>query len=135
MITQKCACQKSYTSIIITSITWAGPRCVQELGAISGSQNRTQRGCVSFCGSIHIYSIYINSPIYLFISIPIDLLIIYSYLNIFNYIYSYLFYLQATTLHNISAQFVVRRLSWNAFIYLTINLETPNINPAYFQLL
>ena len=26
MIIQKCACQKSYTSIIMTSITWAGPR-------------------------------------------------------------------------------------------------------------
>ena len=30
MITHRCACQKSYTSIIITSIIWAGPRCVQE---------------------------------------------------------------------------------------------------------
>ena len=29
----------------MTSITWAGPRCVQELGAFLGSQNRTQRGC------------------------------------------------------------------------------------------
>ena len=46
MIIQKCACQKSYTSIIMTSITWAGPRYVQELGTFSGSQNRTQRGCV-----------------------------------------------------------------------------------------
>ena len=29
----------------MTSITWAGPRYVQELGTFSGSQNRTQRGC------------------------------------------------------------------------------------------
>ena len=45
MITQKCTCQKSYTSIIITSITWAGPRCVQELGTFLGPENRTQRRC------------------------------------------------------------------------------------------
>ena len=41
-----CACQKSYTSIIITSITWAGPRCVQGLGAFLGPENRTQRRSV-----------------------------------------------------------------------------------------
>ena len=41
-----CACQKSYTSIIMTSITWAGPRCVQELGTFLGPQNRTQGRCV-----------------------------------------------------------------------------------------
>ena len=38
----------------MTSITWAGPRCVQELGAFLGSQNRTQRGCELFsaeCGA------------------------------------------------------------------------------------
>ena len=40
-----CACQKSYTLIIMTSITWAGPRCVQEAAAILGPQNRTQRRC------------------------------------------------------------------------------------------
>ena len=40
-----CACQKSYTLIIMTSITWAGPRCVQEAAAILGSQNRTQGRC------------------------------------------------------------------------------------------
>ena len=38
-------CQKSYTSIIITSITWAGPRCVQGAAAILGPQNRTQGRC------------------------------------------------------------------------------------------
>ena len=45
MITHRCACQKSYTSIIITSITWAGTRCVQEAAAILGPQNRTQGRC------------------------------------------------------------------------------------------
>ena len=30
----------------MTSITWAGPRCVQEAAAILGSQNRTQGRCV-----------------------------------------------------------------------------------------
>ena len=40
-----CACQKYYTSIIITSITWAGPRCVQEAAAILGHQNCTQGRC------------------------------------------------------------------------------------------
>ena len=29
----------------MTSITWAGPRCVQEAAAIFGSQNRTQGRC------------------------------------------------------------------------------------------
>ena len=29
----------------MTSITWAGPRCVQEAAAILGSQNRTQGRC------------------------------------------------------------------------------------------
>ena len=40
-----CACQKSYTPMIMTSITWAGPRCVQEAAAILGPQNRTQGRC------------------------------------------------------------------------------------------
>ena len=40
-----CACQKSYTSIIMTSITWAGPRCVQEAATFLGPQNRTQGRC------------------------------------------------------------------------------------------
>ena len=31
----------------MTSITWAGPRCVQEAAAIFGPQNRTQGRCVS----------------------------------------------------------------------------------------
>ena len=30
----------------MTSITWAGPRYVQELGAFLGPENPTQRGCV-----------------------------------------------------------------------------------------
>ena len=50
MITHRCACQKSYTSIIMTSITWAGPRCVQEAAAILGSQNRTQGRCGMLTG-------------------------------------------------------------------------------------
>ena len=29
----------------MTSITWAGPRCVQGLAAILGPQNRTQGRC------------------------------------------------------------------------------------------
>ena len=29
----------------MASITWAGPRCVQELAAILGSQNRIQGRC------------------------------------------------------------------------------------------
>ena len=33
------------TSIIMTSITWAGPRCVQELATFLGPQNRTQGRC------------------------------------------------------------------------------------------
>ena len=41
-----CACQKSYTSIIITSITWTGPRCVQEQGTILAPQNRIKGHCV-----------------------------------------------------------------------------------------
>ena len=32
----------------MTSITWAGPRCVQEAAAILGSQNRTQGRCVMY---------------------------------------------------------------------------------------
>ena len=32
MITHRCACKSFLISIIMTSITWAGPRCVQELG-------------------------------------------------------------------------------------------------------
>ena len=43
-----CACQKSYTLIIMTSITWAGPRCVQEAAAILGPQNRVQGRCEQF---------------------------------------------------------------------------------------
>ena len=30
----------------MTSITWVGPRCVQEAAAILGPQNRTQGRCV-----------------------------------------------------------------------------------------
>ena len=32
----------------MTSITWAGPRCVQEAAAILGPQNRTQGRCDPF---------------------------------------------------------------------------------------
>ena len=32
----------------MTSITWAGPRCVQEAAAILGPQNRTQGRCESY---------------------------------------------------------------------------------------
>ena len=35
----------SYTPIIMTSITWAGPKCVQEAAAILGPQNRIQGRC------------------------------------------------------------------------------------------
>ena len=34
-----------YIQMIMTSITWAGPRCVQELATILGPQNRTQGRC------------------------------------------------------------------------------------------
>ena len=45
MITHRCACEKSYMSIIMTSITWAGPSCVQELGTFLAPQNRIQGRC------------------------------------------------------------------------------------------
>ena len=38
----------SHIPIIMTSITWAGPRCVQELATILASQNRVQGRCVLF---------------------------------------------------------------------------------------
>ena len=59
-----CACQKSYTSIIMTSITWAGPTCVQEAAAILGPQNRTQGRCVLYNheeGSTRAFS-YLKAP-------------------------------------------------------------------------
>ncbi len=34
----------------MTSITWAGPRCVQEAAAILGPQNRTQGRCEASIG-------------------------------------------------------------------------------------
>ncbi len=37
--------QKSFTLIIMTSITWADPSCVQELGTFLSPQNRTQGRC------------------------------------------------------------------------------------------
>ena len=55
MITKKCACQKSYTSIIMTSITWAGPRCVQELATFLGPQNRTQGRCENYSAHIQCH--------------------------------------------------------------------------------
>ena len=48
MITHRCACESFLISIIITSITWAGPRCVQEMGNILGPQNRTHVRCVLY---------------------------------------------------------------------------------------
>ena len=45
MIIHRCACEKSYMSIIMTSITWAGPSCVQEPATILAPQNRTQGRC------------------------------------------------------------------------------------------
>ena len=39
----------------MTSITWAGPRCVQEAAAILGPQNRTQGRCVLyFVGTVGV---------------------------------------------------------------------------------
>ena len=42
-----CACQKSYTLIIMTSITWACPRCVQEAAAILACQIRLRIAVVT----------------------------------------------------------------------------------------
>ena len=44
MIIHRCACEKSYTPIIMTSITWAGPRCVQELGKFLAPHSGTLCG-------------------------------------------------------------------------------------------
>ena len=41
----------------MTSITWAGPTCVQEAAAILGPQNRTQGRCVCYTDA----TILINS--------------------------------------------------------------------------
>ena len=48
VITHRCACEKSYIPIIMTSITWTGHRCVQEPAAILAPQNRTQGRCAMF---------------------------------------------------------------------------------------
>ena len=45
MIVQKCACEKSYISIIIPFITQASLKYFQEPAAILGRQNRTQGRC------------------------------------------------------------------------------------------
>ena len=45
MIVQKCACEKSYISIIIPFITQASLKYLQEPAAILGPQNRTQGRC------------------------------------------------------------------------------------------
>ena len=37
----------------MTSITWAGPRCVQGLAAILGPQNRTQGRCEPYANRKH----------------------------------------------------------------------------------
>ena len=42
----------------MTSITWAGPRYVQELGTFLGSQNRTQRRCVALLMYVLDFTIY-----------------------------------------------------------------------------
>ena len=58
-----CACQKSYTPIIMTSITWAGPKCVQEAAAILGPQNRIQGRCVQYrCQNCWTLSLRLPSP-------------------------------------------------------------------------
>ena len=38
--------------MIMTSITWAGPSCVQELGTFLAPQNRTQARCVPLLKSL-----------------------------------------------------------------------------------
>ena len=48
MIVQKCACEKSYISIIITFITQASLKYLQEPAAILGPQNRTQGHCAVY---------------------------------------------------------------------------------------
>ena len=48
MIVQKCACEKSYISIIIPFITQASLKYLQEPAAILGPQNRTQGRCDQF---------------------------------------------------------------------------------------
>ena len=45
MIVQKCACEKSYISIIITFITQASLKYFQELSTFLAPQNRTQGRC------------------------------------------------------------------------------------------
>ena len=49
MIVQKCACEKSYISIIITFITQASLKYLQDPATIFGPQNRTQGRCEKFC--------------------------------------------------------------------------------------
>ena len=41
----------------MTSITWAGPRCVQGLAAILGPQNRTQGRCECHLGRCNGYDV------------------------------------------------------------------------------
>ena len=45
MIVHKCACEKSYISNIITFITQASLKYLQELGTFLAPQNRTQGRC------------------------------------------------------------------------------------------
>ena len=53
MILHKCACEKSYISIIITFITQASLKYLQEPAAILGPQNRTQGRCELYPVSYH----------------------------------------------------------------------------------
>ena len=48
MIVQKCACEKSYISIIIIFITEVSLKYLQEPAAILGPQNRTQGRCALY---------------------------------------------------------------------------------------
>ena len=45
MIVNRCACEKSYISIIITFITQASLKYLQELGTFLAPQNPTQGRC------------------------------------------------------------------------------------------
>ena len=48
MIVHRCACEKSKISIIITFITQASLKYLQELGTFLAPQNRAQGRCVTF---------------------------------------------------------------------------------------
>ena len=48
----------SHIPIIMTSITWAGPRCVQELATILAPRNRIQ----GRCALIYYWSAFFRTP-------------------------------------------------------------------------